>query len=215
MADAVSGQLVPDRLVPGQLVPSPVEVRQASSVLASCLAPAGAVQELIGYSSLQVASPLPGRALVSVGAITYVDSDLGAYHEVAVAFAVRPHDAPGGAGPADGSPRWPGAGWPPSATACPSTASSPWRQAAGSGASRSSWPRRRSSDRAGRPSPPSTRATSPSWSCGSSGASLQLGERHPMAVELRSLCLPRRALFSSTVGHLAATFADAQVVTLA
>jgi hypothetical protein len=42
------------------------------------------------------------------------------------------------------------------------------------------------------------------------GARLGLGERHPMALELRSLGLPKRALVSSVVGTMTARF-DAPV----
>jgi hypothetical protein len=45
------------------------------------------------------------------------------------------------------------------------------------------------------------------------GAGLALGVGHPMAEELRSLGLPRRALFSITVGLLQASFGAAEVVT--
>jgi hypothetical protein len=44
------------------------------------------------------------------------------------------------------------------------------------------------------------------------GARLELGTRHPMAVELRSLGLPRRPIMSMSVGRLGATFGAAEVV---
>ncbi|HEX2737389.1 MAG TPA: acetoacetate decarboxylase family protein, partial [Acidimicrobiia bacterium] len=56
---------------------------------------AAAAQSLIDYSGLQVAQPLSSRALVSLGFVRYFDSDLGPYHEFAVAVLVRP---PGGHG---------------------------------------------------------------------------------------------------------------------
>ena len=43
------------------------------------------------------------------------------------------------------------------------------------------------------------------------GADLQLGS-HPIADELRSLKLGRRALMTSSVGHLEMTFEDAERV---
>ena len=44
------------------------------------------------------------------------------------------------------------------------------------------------------------------------GASLVLGD-HPMADELRSLGLPRRALFSSSAARMQASFGGAEIVT--
>jgi hypothetical protein len=41
------------------------------------------------------------------------------------------------------------------------------------------------------------------------GATLAVGDRHPMAQDLRSLGLPRRAVMSTTIGNLAATFGPA------
>jgi hypothetical protein len=47
------------------------------------------------------------------------------------------------------------------------------------------------------------------------GAQLELGTRHPMADELRSLGLPKRPIMSMSVGQLGATFGAADVVTVA
>ena len=44
-------------------------------------------------TGLEVTGPLPGRALVALAACRYDDTDLDPYHEVAVSFVVRPHDA--------------------------------------------------------------------------------------------------------------------------
>ena len=57
--------------------------------MASFLVPATAAQDLIGYSGLDVAEPLPGRAVCTLAFMRYLDSDLGPYHELAVAFLVR------------------------------------------------------------------------------------------------------------------------------
>jgi hypothetical protein len=43
------------------------------------------------------------------------------------------------------------------------------------------------------------------------GAILRLGD-HPYAQELASLGLPKRAMVSGAVGHVAMTFGDAQVL---
>lgn len=44
------------------------------------------------------------------------------------------------------------------------------------------------------------------------GATLELGTRHPMATELRTLGLPKRPIMSMRVGHLEASFGAAEVV---
>jgi hypothetical protein len=75
--------------VQGQEVTIPVEVRDASAHTASFLVPAPAAQDLIGDSGLDVAEPLPGRAVCTLAFMRYLDSDLGPYHELAVAFLVR------------------------------------------------------------------------------------------------------------------------------
>ena len=79
----------PSYTIQGEEVRVPVEVRDASAHMASFLVPAAAAQDLVGYSGLDVAEPLPGRAVCTIGFMRYLDSDLGPYHEVAVAFLVR------------------------------------------------------------------------------------------------------------------------------
>lgn len=80
--------------IQGREVTTPVAVRDASQWSAQFLVPAGAAQDLVGYSGLEVARPLPGRAMVALAVVDYRDTDLGAYHEVAVSVVVRHHDAP-------------------------------------------------------------------------------------------------------------------------
>jgi hypothetical protein len=46
--------------IQGHEVTIPVEVRDASAHMASFLVPAAAAQDLIAYSGLEVAEPLPG-----------------------------------------------------------------------------------------------------------------------------------------------------------
>jgi Acetoacetate decarboxylase (ADC) len=79
----------PSYTIQGEEVTVPVEVRDASAHMASFLVPAAPAQDLIGYSGLEVAEPLPGRAMCSIAFMRYLDSDLGPYHEIAVAFLVR------------------------------------------------------------------------------------------------------------------------------
>jgi hypothetical protein len=75
--------------IQGEEVTIPVEVRDASAHMASFLVPAAAAQDLIGYSGLEVAEPMPGRAVCTLAFMRYLDGDLGPYHELAVAFLVR------------------------------------------------------------------------------------------------------------------------------
>jgi hypothetical protein len=75
--------------IQGHEVTIPVEVRDANAFMASFLVPATAAQDLIASSGLDVAEPLPGRAVCSLAFMRYLDGDLGPYHEFAVAFLVR------------------------------------------------------------------------------------------------------------------------------
>jgi hypothetical protein len=42
------------------------------------------------------------------------------------------------------------------------------------------------------------------------GATLAVGDRHPMAQDLRSLGLPKRPMLSTIIGNMAATFGEAE-----
>ena len=72
-----------------QTVVLPVRVREASSVYASFLVPAGAVRRLLpaGLIPLQT---IPGRATCTIVGVDYQEGDLGQYHEVGVCFLLRP-----------------------------------------------------------------------------------------------------------------------------
>src|SRR3984957_21298123 len=83
--------------VQGRTVRLPVEVRRAAQWGVQYLVPAAAAQRLVAPTGLEVTGPVPGRALVALAVCRYDDTDLDPYHEVAVSFVVRPHDAPGGA----------------------------------------------------------------------------------------------------------------------
>ncbi|WP_089300991.1 acetoacetate decarboxylase family protein [Haloechinothrix alba] len=76
-------------LIQGERVTMPVEVRQASACSAMFLVPARTARSIIDYSGLDVVEPLPGRAMCSLAFVRYVDSDLGPYHEFAIAFLAR------------------------------------------------------------------------------------------------------------------------------
>ena len=71
-----------------------------------------AAQRLIDYSGLQVCQHRPGRAVVNLMLVRYIDGDLGQYHEFGTAVMVNP---PGS------MPRLRALGdAPPSSTICPS-----------------------------------------------------------------------------------------------
>lgn len=78
--------------IAGRTVDLPVRIRHARQWAASWLVPAPTAQALIDYSGLEVAQPLPGRAVFSLAFVDYLDGDLDSYHEVALSLLVRPHD---------------------------------------------------------------------------------------------------------------------------
>ena len=80
--------------VMGRTVTLPVEVRRARQWGVQYLVPAAAAQGIVDPTGLEVTGPVPGRALVALAVCRYDDTDLDPYHEVAVSFVVRPHDAP-------------------------------------------------------------------------------------------------------------------------
>ncbi|WP_243719069.1 acetoacetate decarboxylase family protein [Actinomadura sp. 7K534] len=82
--------------IQGERVELPVRIRDAAVASAMFAVPADAARAVISYSGLDVAEPLPGRAVCSLAFVRYADGDLGPYHEFAVAFLVRP---PGSAPP--------------------------------------------------------------------------------------------------------------------
>lgn len=81
-------------VIQGRELTPPIEVRDARQWSAQFVVPAQAAQSLIEYSGLEVARPFPGRAMVALAVVDYRDTDLDAYHEVAVSVVVRPDDAP-------------------------------------------------------------------------------------------------------------------------
>jgi hypothetical protein len=78
----------------GRTVTMPVEVRTATAVTAMFSVPATATQRLVDYSGLQVLQHRPGRSVVGLVFVRYVDGDLGRYDEFGVAVLVRNHDTP-------------------------------------------------------------------------------------------------------------------------
>jgi len=244
--------------IQGRTIGLPVEVRRAAQWGVQYLVPARAAQRIVDPTGLEVTGPLPGRALLALAVCRYDDTDLDPYHEVAVSFVVRSHDAPprptvvdrlrefasGSIGayihrlPVDrsftceagrdiwGFPKWvttididePEPGDIGRATgttvrlvddgahvlSLTMAAGGPVRlpsQAPPSYSFRDGVLRRTAWETsgegvAGRPG----------------GATLVLGD-HPMADELRSLGLPKRALFTSSTARMRATFGAAEIVT--
>ncbi len=88
-----SGSPTPVHHIQGRDVRMPVVVRRASSGSATFLVSAAAARRLIPGAGLEVAEVLPGRALLSIAIIAYVDNDLGDYNEVSIALFVRPSGA--------------------------------------------------------------------------------------------------------------------------
>ena len=245
------------REVMGRTIGLPVEVRAAAQWGVQYLVPAAAAQRVVAPTGLEVTGPLPGRALVALAVCRYDDTDLDSYHEVAVSFVVRPHDAApnpsaldrlrefgsGAIGayihrlPVDqeftcaaGRDIW---GYPKWIATIDIDEPEPGDRRSGSGTTV-----RLVDDGAhvltltlagGGPvklpsqAPPSysfrdgvLRRTP--WEMSAEGvagrpggATLVLGD-HPMADELRSLGLPKRALFSSSAARMRAAFGPAEVV---
>jgi hypothetical protein len=223
--------------IQGRTVTLPVEVREARVAAAPFLVPAPAAQQIVDPTGLEVRRLPAGRAVCSLAFIDYRDNDLGQYHEVAVAFLVRPHDGSKGVGayihqlPVDGEftceagrTIW---GFPKFIAEAPITERDGRRSVQLHESGRSIL----ALTVARRPLPmPGREATANAYSfldgvlrCtpwtvrptgvrgGPGGAQLELGD-HPIAEELRTLGLPKRAAFSSTIDRMGASFGPAQVI---
>lgn len=218
----------------GQPVALPVEVRTAVSAAATFVVRHDAASRLLAGTGLEPKRLPGGRALCILAAVRYVDNDLGPYNEVAMCLAVG---AAGGAPPgafihqlpvdgeftcAAGREVWGFPKWLADITIrdgedglrChlahegemildlhvrPRPVPLPSKPAEMSAYARLDGVTRRT--------PFTSRATEVRG--GPGGATLAVGERHPMAQDLRSLGLPRRALMSTRIGNLAATFGPA------
>jgi Acetoacetate decarboxylase (ADC) len=80
-------------LIDGRTVTLPVQVRDAANWSAQYLVPKSAAQRIVAPTGLEVAEPVPGRAMLALAFVRYEDTDLDRYHEVAMSFVVRRHDA--------------------------------------------------------------------------------------------------------------------------
>ncbi|MEX2538570.1 MAG: acetoacetate decarboxylase family protein [Actinomycetota bacterium] len=79
--------------IQGRMIALPVYVREADSWAAQFMVSARKAQAIVDPTGLEVAQPLPGRAIVNLAFVRYIDSDLDTYNELAVAFLVRPDSA--------------------------------------------------------------------------------------------------------------------------
>ena len=76
--------------IAGTVLTMPIKVRKASQHVAMFSVDADAAQRLIDYSGLQVCRYLPGRAVVILMLMHYVDGDLGQYYEYGTNVMVNP-----------------------------------------------------------------------------------------------------------------------------
>jgi hypothetical protein len=76
--------------IAGTVLTMPVKIRKANQHMAMFSVDADAAQRMIDYSGLQVCRYLPGRAIVVLMLMHYVDGDLGEYYEYGTNVMVNP-----------------------------------------------------------------------------------------------------------------------------
>jgi Acetoacetate decarboxylase (ADC) len=76
--------------IAGTVLTMPVKIRKASQHMAMFSVDADAAQRMIDYSGLQVCRYLPGRAVVVLMLMHYIDGDLGQYYEFGTSVMVNP-----------------------------------------------------------------------------------------------------------------------------
>src|ERR1700722_1268017 len=76
--------------IAGTVITMPVQIRKASQHMATFSVDADAAQRLIDYSGLQVCSYLPGRALVILMLMHYIDGVMGQFYEFGTNVMVNP-----------------------------------------------------------------------------------------------------------------------------
>jgi hypothetical protein len=79
--------------IAGTVITMPVQIRKANQHMAMFSLDADAAQRMIDYSGLQVCRYLPGRALVILMLMHYIDGDLGQYYEFGTSVMVNPPGA--------------------------------------------------------------------------------------------------------------------------
>lgn len=81
---------VSQHTIAGTVITMPVRVRRSTLRLATFAVDAGAAQAMIDYSGLQVCQFRPGRAMVGLMLVHYLDGDLGQYYEYGTSVMVNP-----------------------------------------------------------------------------------------------------------------------------
>jgi Acetoacetate decarboxylase (ADC) len=76
--------------IAGTVLTMPVKIRKAEQHMAMFSVDADAAQRLIDYSGLQVCRYLPGRTIVVLMLMRYIDGDLGEYYEYGTNVMVNP-----------------------------------------------------------------------------------------------------------------------------
>jgi hypothetical protein len=76
--------------IAGRVLTMPVEIHKATQHMAMFSVDADAAQRLIDYSGLQVCRYLPGRAVVVLTFLHYLDGDLDEYREFNTSFMLNP-----------------------------------------------------------------------------------------------------------------------------
>ena len=76
--------------IAGTVITMPVQIRKANQHMAMFSVDADAAQHLIDYSGLRVCRYLPGRAVVVLMLMHYIDGDLGQYYEFGTSVMVNP-----------------------------------------------------------------------------------------------------------------------------
>ena len=76
--------------IAGRVLTMPVEIRKATQHMAMFSVDADAAQRLIDYSGLRVCRYLPGRAVVVLTFMNYIDGDLDHYYEFNTSVMVNP-----------------------------------------------------------------------------------------------------------------------------
>jgi hypothetical protein len=76
--------------IAGRVLTMPVEIRKAVQHVAMFSVDADAAQQMIDYSGLRVCRYLPGRAMVVLMLMHYIDGDLDQYHEFGTSVMVNP-----------------------------------------------------------------------------------------------------------------------------
>jgi len=76
--------------IAGTVLTMPVQIRKATQHMAMFSVDADAAQQMIDYSGLQVCRYRPGRAIVVLMLMRYIDGDLGQYHEYGTNVMVNP-----------------------------------------------------------------------------------------------------------------------------